>query len=134
MMQMQQGGGAPRPSGRATYSRLLEFVDEGAVKRVDLYDTGRTAVALVKVGDREQQLVCDLPGATTGLLEKLQSKGVAIEVHTPEKPNELFKILGDIAFPLIVIVGLLFLRSQAGGAGPGGMPGFGQQNKAKVMV
>merc|ERR1719188_1428523 len=130
---MMQQGQATRVSGRVTYSRLLEFVDEGSVKRMDLYDLGRTAVALVKVGDREQQLVCDLPGATTGLLDKLQAKGVQIEVHTPEKPNEMFKILGDVAFPLLVIAGLLFLRSQSGG-GAGGVPGFGNQGKAKVMV
>merc|ERR1719229_1586902 len=88
--QQQQQQGA-RVSGRVTYSRLLEFVDEGSVRRVDLYDLGRTAVALVKVGERVQQLVCDLPGATTGLLEKLTAQGVAIEVHTPEKPNPFFK-------------------------------------------
>merc|ERR1719188_1334784 len=130
---MMQQGQATRVSGRMTYSRLLEFAEEGSVKRMDLYDLGRTGVALVKVGDREQQLVCDLPGATTGLLDKLQAKGVQIEVHTPEKPNELFKILGDVAFPLLVIAGLLFFRSRSGG-GPGGMPGFGQQNKAKIMM
>jgi len=62
MVQAQQ----MRVSGRATYSRLLEFVDQGSVRRVDLYDMGRTAVVQVKVGDRDQQLVCDLPGATTG--------------------------------------------------------------------
>jgi cell division protease FtsH len=122
-----------RVSGRVTYSRLLQFLEEGSVLRVDLYDQGRTAVALVKVADREQQLVCDLPGATTGLIAKLQAKNVAIEVHAPEKPNEAFKVLGDIAFPLLVIAGLLFLRSQAPG-GAGGMPGFGQQNKAKIQV
>jgi len=133
LAQQQQQQGAPRVSGRATYSRLLEFVDEGSLKRVDLYDMGRTAVSLVKVGDREQQLVCDLPGTTTGLLQKLQAKGVQIEVHTPEKPNPLFNVLGDVAFPLIVIVGLLFLRSQSG-TGPGGIPGFGDQNKAQIQI
>jgi len=132
LMQEQQAQPV-RISGRVTYSRLLEFVDEGAVKRVDLYDQGRTAVTLVKVGDREQQLVCDLPGATTGLIEKLQNKKVEIEVHAPEKPNQLLNVLGDVAFPLLLIAGLLFLRSRAGG-GPGGMPGFGDQNKAKVMI
>eukprot|EP00929_Paragymnodinium_shiwhaense_P089802 TRINITY_DN49_c0_g1_i4.p1 TRINITY_DN49_c0_g1~~TRINITY_DN49_c0_g1_i4.p1 ORF type:complete len:1549 (+),score=503.60 TRINITY_DN49_c0_g1_i4:79-4647(+) len=133
MVQMQQQQ-APRVSGRATYSRLLEFIDEGAVQRVDFYDLGRTAVAQVKIGDRVQQLVADLPGATQSLLEKLSSKGVQIEVHTPEKPNEAFKVLGDIAFPLLIIGGLLFLRSRQG---QGGMGGFGQnpmQSKAKVMV
>jgi cell division protease FtsH len=131
--QQQQPQGALRVSGRVTYSRLLEFVDEGSVKRVDLYDAGRTAVTLVKVGENEQQLVCDLPGTTTGLLQKLQAKDVQIEVHTPEKPNPLFNVLGDVAFPLIVIAGLLFLRSQSG-TGAGGIPGFGDQNKAKIQI
>lgn len=36
---------------------------QGSVKRVDFYDQGRTAVALVMIAGREQQLVCDLPGA-----------------------------------------------------------------------
>ncbi|CAK9071439.1 ATP-dependent zinc metalloprotease FtsH [Durusdinium trenchii] len=167
--QMQQA----RVSGRVTYSRLLEFVDEGSVplgdrtddrldhqtqedvlmrppelegakakttpglapqvlRRVDFYDLGRTAVALVNVAGREQQLVCDLPGATTGLIEKLTAKKVQIEVHQPEKPNPLFGVLGDIAFPLLVIGGLLFLRSR--GPAGGGIPGFGNQGKAKIMI
>ncbi|CAE7684866.1 FTSH1, partial [Symbiodinium necroappetens] len=132
-MQMQQpGGGAQRVSGRVTYSRLLEFVDEGSVKRVDFYDLGRTAVATVTVAGREQQLVCDLPGATTGLIEKLTTKGISIEVHQPEKPNPIFNVLGDVAFPLLLIAGLLFLRSRAPGGG--GIPGFGNQGQAKIMI
>ncbi|CAE7859042.1 ftsH, partial [Symbiodinium sp. KB8] len=133
-MQMQQpgGGGFARVTGRVTYSRLLEFVDEGSVKRVDFYDLGRTAVATVSVGGREQQLVCDLPGATTGLIEKLTAKGISIEVHQPEKPNPLFNVLGDVAFPLLLIAGLLFLRSRAPGGG--GIPGFGNQGQAKIMI
>lgn len=133
MQQQQQMQASPmRVSGRVTYSRLLEFVEEGSVSRLDLYDLGRTAMVQVKVGEREQQLVCDLPGATTGLIEKLQSKGVLIDVHQPEKPNQFLNILGDVAFPLLLIGGLLFLRSR--GPGNGGIPGFGQQGKAKVMV
>eukprot|EP00933_Yihiella_yeosuensis_P016019 TRINITY_DN13832_c0_g1_i1.p1 TRINITY_DN13832_c0_g1~~TRINITY_DN13832_c0_g1_i1.p1 ORF type:complete len:741 (-),score=213.75 TRINITY_DN13832_c0_g1_i1:458-2680(-) len=137
VQQQQQQPGGPgsqmRVSGRVTYSRLLEFIDEGNVKRVDFYDLGRTAVINVRVNNQDQQFVCDLPGATTGLIEKLQGKGVAMEVHQPEKPNALLGVLGDVAFPLLLIVGLLFLRSR-GPAGPGGMPGFGNQSKAKVMV
>jgi len=131
-MQMQQPGGMARVTGRVTYSRLLEFVDEGSVKRVDFYDLGKTAVATVTVGGREQQLVCDLPGATTGLIEKLTQKNINIEVHQPEKPNPLLNVLGDVAFPLLLIAGLLFLRSRAPGGG--GIPGFGNQGQAKIMI
>lgn len=52
---------------------------QGSVKRVDFYDQGRTAVALVMIAGREQQLVCDLPGAkkrhTTHLLKGHPPKG-----------------------------------------------------------
>ena len=133
-MQMEQPGSfQQRVTGRVTYSRLLEFVEEGSVKRVDFYDLGRTAVATVSVGGQEQQLACDLPGATTGLIEKLTAKGISIDVHQPEKPNPLFSVLGDVALPLLLIGGLLFLRSNAPGGG-GGIPGFGNQGQAKVMI
>ena len=54
MQQIQQAsqGQTVRISGRVTYPRLLEFVEEGPVKRLDLYDLGRTGMALVKGGDR----------------------------------------------------------------------------------
>jgi cell division protease FtsH len=43
-------------------------------------------------------------------------------------------VLGDVAFPLLLIGGLLFLRSRSGGAGDV-MPGMpGMQSKAKIMM
>ena len=44
-----------------------------------------------------------------------------LKVHQPDKPNPLLNVLGDVAFPLLLIAGLLFLRSRAPGGG--GMPG-----------
>ncbi|CAK9062158.1 unnamed protein product [Durusdinium trenchii] len=119
-------------TGRVTYSRFLEFVEDGAVKRVDMYDMGRTAVASVTIAGREQQLICDLPGASTGVIDKLVAKNVAIDVHQPDKPNPLFGALADAAFPLLTIAGLLFLRSQ--NPGTGGIPGLGNQGKAQIMI
>ena len=54
------------------------------MKRVDMYDMGRTAAASVTIAGREQQLICDLPGASTGVIDKLVAKNVAIDVHQPE--------------------------------------------------
>ena len=48
-------------------------------------------------------------------------KRIQLEVHQPDKPNPLLGVLGDVAFPLLVIAGLLFLRSRAPGGG--GIPG-----------
>merc|ERR1719265_1073027 len=135
VQQQQQVQTEARPSGRATYSRFLEFLSEGSVKRVDLYDLGKTAVAQIQTGDRTQSLLVDLPGATAGLMDKLQQANVVVDVHAPEGPNQFLKVLGDVAFPLLIIVGLLFARSQAGGQG--GLPGMGNpmmQSKAKIQV
>lgn len=50
-----------------------EFIDDGSVKRVDIYDMGKTAVATVDIAGRNQELVCDLPGASTGEDGSLQT-------------------------------------------------------------
>ena len=63
-------------------------------------------------------------------MEKLEKGGVQIEVKQPEPPNQFAKILLDIAFPCLIIAGLLFFR-RMGGMG-GDMPGM--QSKAKVTV
>ena len=44
-----------------------------------------------------------------------------------DKPNPLLGGLADAAIPLLLIGGLLFLRSQNPGAG--GIPGLGNQGK-----
>ncbi|CAK9008666.1 ATP-dependent zinc metalloprotease FtsH [Durusdinium trenchii] len=129
---MTQMATPTQATGRVTYSRFLEFVEDGAVKRVDMYDMGRTAVASVNIAGREQQLICDLPGASTGVIDKLVKKNVAIDVHQPEKPNPLFGALANAALPLLTIAGLLFLRSR--NPGSGGIPGLGNQGKAQIMI
>merc|ERR1719183_855476 len=47
--QQNQQGQQAVVTGRVTYSRLLELVGEGSVKRVELYDSGRTCVAVVNI-------------------------------------------------------------------------------------
>ncbi|CAJ1379497.1 unnamed protein product [Effrenium voratum] len=118
---------AASPVDRVSYSNLLQLVDEGQVDRVDFYDKGRTGV--VSVAGRQQQLVAELPPGT-GLINKLLAKQIQIEVHTPEKPNPLLGALGDAALPLLLIGGLLYMRSR--GPGTGGIPGMNQ--KAQIMM
>ena len=50
------------------------------MKRVDFYDQGRTAVALVTIAGREQQLVCDLPGASLRFTSLGGSVGLQVAV------------------------------------------------------
>eukprot|EP00971_Amphidinium_carterae_P142380 2820388-Amphidinium_carterae.1 len=77
---MMQAAASPQAvSGRATYSRLLEFLEEGAVQRVEIFENGRNCLAQVKVGERSQRLLIDLPGVTPGLIEKFTKAGVAID-------------------------------------------------------
>lgn len=126
---MQQQG--PQITGRSTYSRFLEFIDEGMVKKVDIYDFGKTVVAEVKFPGRTQNLAVDLPGTNQGIMQKLLAKNVVVEVHKPEPPNQALQVLGDVAFPLLLIGGLLFLRSQNPMAGAGNILG---NDKKKVQV
>ena len=60
-------------------------------------------------------------GAFTWVIGSLPRYGLCGKVHQPDKPNPLLNVLGDVAFPLLLIAGLLFLRSRAPGGG--GIPG-----------
>jgi len=113
-----------------TCHRFVELINDGCVKRVDIYDMGQTAVARVNVAGRDQALICNLPLVSKGVIDKLVANNIAIDVYQPEKPL-LLRTLGDVALPMLTIAGLLFLRSQSGG-NAGGIPGVG--NQGQVMT
>eukprot|EP00249_Psilotum_nudum_P019480 c27275_g1_i1 orf=353-2476(+) len=117
-------------SSRMSYSRFLEYLDSDRVKRVDLFENGSIAIVEAvspELGNRIQRVRVQLPGLSQELLQKMKAKNVDFAAHTiQEDPGTVFfNILGNLAFPLL-LVGSLFLlsrRSQGGMGGPGG-PGF----------
>merc|ERR1719390_125076 len=116
-------------SSRMSYSRFLEYLDLDRVKKVDLYDNGTTAVVEAvspEVGNRIQRVRVQLPGTSPELLRTLKEKRVDFASHAPQEDGStvFLSLLGNLAFPLILIGGLFLLsRRQQGGGGGGGGPG-----------
>jgi len=130
-------------SSRMSYSRFLEYLDLDRVKKVDLYDQGTTAIVEAvspEVGNRIQRVRVQLPGTSPELLNKLKEKKVDFAAHAAQEDGTtvFLSLLGNLAFPLLLVGGLFLLsrRSQGGPGGPGG-PGnplaFGK-SKAKFQM
>merc|ERR1719390_488574 len=129
-------------SSRMSYSRFLEYLDLDRVKKVDLYDNGTTAVVEAvspEVGNRIQRVRVQLPGTSPELLRTLKEKRVDFASHAPQEDGStvFLSLLGNLAFPLILIGGLFLLsrRQQGGGGGggPGNPLGFAK-SKAKFQM
>ncbi|KAJ4981538.1 hypothetical protein NE237_032375 [Protea cynaroides] len=128
-------------SSRMSYSRFLEYLDKGRVKTVDLYENGTIAIVeAVSPDNRVQRLRVQLPGLSQELLQKFREKNIDFAAHNGQEDSgsALFNLIGNFAFPLILIGGLFLLsrRSSGGMGGPGG-PGFPLafgQSKAKFQM
>mmetsp|Transcript_2612 Transcript_2612/g.4124 ORF Transcript_2612/g.4124 Transcript_2612/m.4124 type:complete len:710 (+) Transcript_2612:83-2212(+) len=116
-------------SSRMSYSRFLEYLDMDRVKKVDLYENGTIAIVEAvspELGNRVQRVRVQLPGTSGELLSKFREKNIDFAAHTnTEDGSAVFlNLLGNLAFPLLLVGGLFLLtrRNQGGG---GGMPGGG---------
>jgi len=129
-------------SSRMSYSRFLEYLEGDRVKKVDLYDNGTTAIVEAispEVGNRIQRVRVQLPGTSPELLRSLKEKKVDFASHAAQEDGSavFLSILGNLAFPLVLIGGLFLLsrRNGAGGGpgGPGNPMGFAK-SKAKFQM
>jgi cell division protease FtsH len=145
----------PRDSGsnvintansRMTYGRFLDYLEAGRIDRLDLFDGGRTAI--LEVNDAEIQgasgnlrVRVDLPGTSQQLISKLREQKVDFEVHPPRNDGAIWGLIGNLAFPVLLISGLFFLFRRSGNVpgGPGQAMNFGKsrarfQMEAKTGV
>ncbi|PON38702.1 Peptidase [Trema orientale] len=126
-------------SSRMSYSRFLQYLDEGAVKKVDLFENGTVAIAEIfnPTLEKIQRVRIQLPGLPRELLSKLKEKNVDFAAH-PLEVNQwpaILDLLGNLAFPLILL-GTLLLRSSGTNTPAGGpnLPfGLGR-SKAKFQM
>ncbi|XP_019182694.1 PREDICTED: ATP-dependent zinc metalloprotease FTSH 6, chloroplastic [Ipomoea nil] len=128
-------------SSRMSYSRFLEYLDQGAVKKVDLFqNNGSFAVVEIQNPNNPnkiQRVKVQLPGLPQELLRKLKEKEVDFGAY-PMEINviaSLLDLLGNLAFPLVLIGISLLLRSSSSNS-PGGpnLPfGLGR-SKAKFQM
>ncbi|KAJ1393097.1 P-loop containing nucleoside triphosphate hydrolase [Sesbania bispinosa] len=135
----EQGGS----SSRMSYSRFLEYLDKDRVKKVDLFENGTTAIVEAvspELGDKVQRVRVQLPGLSQELLQKFREKNIDFAAHNAQEESDflLFNLIGNLAFPLLLIGGLfLFSRRSSGGMGGPGGPGFPLafgQSKAKFQM
>mmetsp|Transcript_38915 Transcript_38915/g.86562 ORF Transcript_38915/g.86562 Transcript_38915/m.86562 type:complete len:691 (+) Transcript_38915:164-2236(+) len=113
-------------SSRMSYSRFLEYLDMGRVKKVDLYENGTIAIVEAvspELGNRVQRVRVQLPGTSPELLQKFREKKIDFAAHsnTEDGGAVFLNLLGNLAFPLLLVGGLFLLsrRSQGGMGGPG---------------
>ncbi|MGD1938135.1 MAG: ATP-dependent zinc metalloprotease FtsH2 [Cyanophyceae cyanobacterium] len=123
---------------RMTYGRFLEYLDAGRVTSVDLYEGGQTAIVEAvdpELDDRVQRLRVDLPMAAPDLVSKIRESGVNLDSHPVRNDGAVFGILGNLVFPLLLVVGLFFLfrRSSNVPGGPGQAMNFGK-SRAKFQM
>ncbi|KAF3574227.1 hypothetical protein F2Q69_00058280 [Brassica cretica] len=91
-----------------------------------------------------QRVRVQLPGLSQELLQKLRAKNIDFAAHNAQEDqgSPLLNLIGNLAFPVILIGGLFLLSRRSsgggmGGGGPGGGPGFPLQigqSKAKFQM
>ena len=138
------GSATPADTGRnaastsMTYGRFLDYLDAGRVTSVDFYENGQTAIIEAvdpQIDNRVQRWRVDLPGNAPELVERLRDSDISIDSHKPRNDGAIVGILGNLLFPIILIVGLFFLFRRGGGGagGPGQAMNFGK-SKARFMM
>ncbi|CAN1199868.1 ATP-dependent zinc metalloprotease FTSH 2, chloroplastic [Linum perenne] len=138
--QQQQGVS----SSRMSYSRFLEYLDKDRVTKVDLFENGTIAIVEAvspELGNRVQRVRVQLPGLSQELLQKFREKNIDFAAHNAQEDSGslLFNLIGNLAFPLLLIGGLFFLSRRSGPGGMGGPGGPGNplafgQSKAKFQM
>ncbi len=123
---------------RMTYGRFLEYLDNGRVRSVDLFDGGRTAIVQAEdpqLDGRIQRLRVDLPERAPELVSKLRDRGVAIDSHPASNNGAIWGFLGNLIFPVLLIGSLFFLFRRSGNVngGPGQAMNFGKSRARFLM-
>lgn len=125
-------------STRMTYGRFLDYLDAGRVTSVDLYEGGRTAIVEAidpQLDNGVQRLRVDLPNNAPELISRLRAANISFDSHPPRNDGAIWGLLGNLVFPILLIVGLFFLfrRSNNVPGGPGQAMNFGK-SKARFSM
>ncbi|OWM73948.1 ATP-dependent zinc metalloprotease FTSH 6, chloroplastic [Punica granatum] len=125
-------------SSRLSYSKFLQYLDEGNVRKVDLFENGTVAIAEIfnPTLDKVQRVRVQLPGLPPELLAKMKEKNVDFAAHPMEVSMwpMIFDLLGNLAFPLIFLGALLLRTSSNNNPGGPNLPfGLGR-SKAKFQM
>lgn len=125
-------------SSRMSYSRFLQYLDEGFVKKVDIFENGTVAIAEIfdPALDKIQRVKIQLPGLPQELLRKLKEKNVDLAAHPMEMSwwSFVLDFIGNFAFPLLLIGSLLLRTSSTNTPGGPNLPfGLGRYVLFKIF-
>ena len=98
--------------GRMSYGRFLDYIESGRVTSVDIYEGGRNAVVEAvdpELDNRVQRIRVDLPGLAPELINTLKEEGISFDIHPAKTTPPALGILGNLLFPLLLILFLLEL-------------------------
>ncbi len=122
---------------RMSYGRFLDYLQADRVTSVDLYDGGRTAIveAVDDLNNQVERLRVDLPVNSPDLISRLREANINFDSHPPRNEGAVWGLLGNLIFPILLIVGLFFLfrRSSNVPGGPGQAMNFGK-SKARFSM
>lgn len=118
-----------------SYTRFLQYLDEGVVRKVDLFENGTVAIAEIfnPALDKVQRVKVQLPGLPQELLRKMKDKNVDFAAQPMEVSMwpAILDLLGNLAFPMILLGSLLLRSSSSNGpAGPNLPFGLGRYEKS----
>ena len=106
-------------SSRMTYGRFLEYLNMGWVKKVDIYDSGHTAIIEAvgpELGNRVQKIRVELPASAPELINKLKQSKIDFDAHPARNTGAFWGIIGNLFFPLLLVLGISFLFSLSNNA------------------
>jgi len=114
------------PTAIVTYGRFLEYLDNGWVKKVDIYNNAKFAIfeaSLPDSADRVERLGVNIPNKDVKLIRKLKEASIDLDVHATdaasknfEFPSLLWISIGIVGFILISgLVMTLFDDNQGSG-------------------
>jgi cell division protease FtsH len=126
-------------SSRISYTRFLQYLDEGVVKKVDLLENGTVAIAEIynQTLDKIQRVKIQLPGLPKELVRKIKDKNVDFGVYPMDINwgDAVLDLLGNLAFPLILLGSLLLRSSRNNPVGGPNLPfGLGRYELPFVLV
>jgi cell division protease FtsH len=115
-----------RANSEIQYSRLLNYLEMGWVKSIDLYDNNHIAIieaSSPELGDRIQKFRVEIPTNAVSLITKLKETNVDMNAHGSRKNTfknfyDSFKTL-SVPILLVTILYLLFGRSNSGNSNGG---------------
>ena len=121
------------------YSAFLDAIESDSVEKVSFSADGKQVLSIDRKGNRhETNILAEQSGAVVKLLT---SNGVAFAIQPPPQPSAVGavgSVLSSLAFPLLLIGGLIFLQQRndggLGGDGGGGNPLALGKSKSKLQL